>query len=49
VIPFDGGRQLAAGLPEARLIPLDGAYHLPDVADLDRVVATISSFLTTPS
>ncbi|GIE77904.1 hypothetical protein Aph02nite_38540 [Actinoplanes philippinensis] len=48
VIPFAGGRQLAAGLSEARLIPLDGPYHLPDVTDLDRVVATISSFLTTP-
>jgi DNA-binding SARP family transcriptional activator/pimeloyl-ACP methyl ester carboxylesterase len=45
VIPFDGGRQLAAGLPDARLVPLEGRYHLPDAADLDRVVALITDFL----
>ncbi|WP_328460949.1 winged helix-turn-helix domain-containing protein [Actinoplanes sp. NBC_00393] len=45
VIPFAGARQLAAGLPDARLIALDGPYHLPDVADLDRVVAAIDGFL----
>jgi DNA-binding SARP family transcriptional activator/pimeloyl-ACP methyl ester carboxylesterase len=46
LVPFAGGRQLAAGLPDARLVPLDGAFHLPDAADLDRVVATISTFLS---
>jgi pimeloyl-ACP methyl ester carboxylesterase/DNA-binding SARP family transcriptional activator len=46
LVPFAGGRQLAAGLPDARFVPLDGAFHLPDVADLDRVVATIVSFLS---
>ncbi|GIF25643.1 DNA-binding SARP family transcriptional activator/pimeloyl-ACP methyl ester carboxylesterase [Actinoplanes tereljensis] len=46
VIPFDGGRQLAGGLPNARLVPLDGRYHLPDAADLDRVVDLITEFLS---
>lgn len=46
LVPFAGGRQLAAGLSHARLVPLDGAFHLPDAADLDRVAATISSFLS---
>jgi DNA-binding SARP family transcriptional activator len=45
VIPFRGSEQLAAGLPDARLQPLDGPYHLPDVADLDRIVAAIVDFL----
>jgi DNA-binding SARP family transcriptional activator/pimeloyl-ACP methyl ester carboxylesterase len=46
VIPFAGGRQLAAGLKDARLVPLDGRYHLPDAADLDRVTAVIAEFLS---
>ena len=46
LVPFAGGRQLATGLPDARFVPLDGAFHLPDAADLDRVVATIVSFLS---
>ena len=33
-----GGRQLAAGIPGARLLALDGGYHLPDAADLDQIV-----------
>ncbi|SNY73078.1 alpha/beta fold hydrolase [Paractinoplanes atraurantiacus] len=45
VIPFDGGRQLAAGLPDARLIALEGRYHLPDAADLDRIVDEIAGFI----
>jgi pimeloyl-ACP methyl ester carboxylesterase len=45
VIPFAGARQLATGLPDARLTALDGPYHLPDVADLDRVVTMIDEFL----
>ncbi|GIM96315.1 alpha/beta fold hydrolase [Paractinoplanes toevensis] len=45
VIPFEGGRQLAAGLPDARLVPLEGRYHLPDATDLDRVVDLITDFL----
>ena len=46
LVPFAGGRQLAGGLPDARLVPLDGAFHLPDAGDLDRVVATIAAFLS---
>jgi pimeloyl-ACP methyl ester carboxylesterase len=44
LVPFAGGRELAAGLPDATLVPLEGAYHLPDAADLDRVVATVVAF-----
>jgi len=45
VIPFDGGRRLAAGLPNARLVALEGRFHLPDAADLDRVVDLITDFV----
>ncbi len=45
VIPFRGGQQLAAALPAATFLPLDGAYHLPDAADLDRVVEAVAGFL----
>jgi len=46
VVPYRGGEQLAAGLPDARLVTLDGRYHLPDARDLDRIVATITDFLS---
>lgn len=45
LVPYEGGRQLAAALPHARFMPLKGAYHLPDVADLARVVAAIRGFI----
>jgi DNA-binding SARP family transcriptional activator/pimeloyl-ACP methyl ester carboxylesterase len=46
VIPYRGGRQLASGIPDARLVPLEGHFHLPDAGDLPRIVATIAAFLT---
>jgi DNA-binding SARP family transcriptional activator/pimeloyl-ACP methyl ester carboxylesterase len=45
VIPFAGGRQLAAALPDASFLPLDGTFHLPDVPHLDRVVEAITEFV----
>jgi pimeloyl-ACP methyl ester carboxylesterase len=49
LIPFAGGRQLASGLPDARFLVLDGNYHLPDAADLDRVVEAICEFVGAPA
>ena len=43
-----GGLHLAEGLPDARLVTLEGRYHLPDIRDLDRIVATITAFLSGP-
>jgi pimeloyl-ACP methyl ester carboxylesterase len=37
LIPFQGGLELAAGLPHATFLPLDGHVHLPDAADLDTI------------
>jgi pimeloyl-ACP methyl ester carboxylesterase len=45
LVPFAGARQLTAGLPDARLVALDGPYHLPDARDLDGVVAAVREFL----
>jgi pimeloyl-ACP methyl ester carboxylesterase len=45
VIPYFGGQQLATGLPDARLLTFDGAYHLPDTADLSRIIAAVDDFL----
>jgi len=46
VIPFAGGRQLAAELPDATFLPLDGAFHMPDAPDLERVVDAVVQFVT---
>lgn len=45
VIPFSGSSQLVGAIPNARLLPLEGAFHLPDINDLDRVESAIRSFL----
>ena len=37
-IPFELGRELAAGLPEATLVALDGADHYPWFGDSDAVL-----------
>jgi len=48
LIPFRGGQQLAAGLPDAQFVALDGAYHLPDAHDLDTVADAVVAFLNQP-
>ena len=45
LVPFAGGQQLAAALAVATLVPLDGAYHLPDATDLPRIVDVIAGFV----
>jgi DNA-binding SARP family transcriptional activator/pimeloyl-ACP methyl ester carboxylesterase len=46
LIHYRGGQQLASELPNARFVPLDGRYHLPDAADLDRIVDAIHDLVT---
>jgi len=48
VIPHRGGLHLAGGLPDARLVTLEGRYHLPDIRDLDHIAGTITAFLSGP-
>jgi pimeloyl-ACP methyl ester carboxylesterase len=45
LIPFRGGQELAAALPDAAFLPLGGTWHLPDVADLDRIAGAIADFV----
>lgn len=45
LIPYRGAQQLARGLPDARLVSLEGDVHLPDAADLSRIVEVVTSFL----
>lgn len=40
-IPFELGRELAAGLPEASLVALEGADHYPWFGDSDQVLRAV--------
>jgi pimeloyl-ACP methyl ester carboxylesterase/DNA-binding CsgD family transcriptional regulator len=44
-IPFELGRELAAGLPEARFVALDGADHYPWFGDSDAVLRAVLNAL----
>jgi len=44
-MPFAQGRELAAGLPGARLVALDGDVHPPWLGDSAAVVAAVRAFL----
>ena len=41
LIPVRGSQDLAAGLPNATFLPLDGRVHLPDAADLEQIEEAI--------
>lgn len=47
-IPFERGRQLAAGIPGAEFLPLDGAEHLWYFGDSEAVMAAAVEFLRHP-
>src|SRR6185295_12657535 len=47
-MPFAQGRELAARLPDARLVALDGDLHPPWLGDSDAVVAAVRAFLAPP-
>lgn len=44
-VPFASGRDLAAGIPGARFVPLDGGVHLAWLGDTGQVLDTILPFL----
>jgi pimeloyl-ACP methyl ester carboxylesterase len=46
LIPFEGGRYLAAHIPGARFVELDGGDHLPFVGDTEPLLAEVQEFLT---
>ena len=48
-IPYALGRELAAAIPGATLIPLDGSAHFPWAGDAASVVRALRSFVSSPS
>jgi DNA-binding SARP family transcriptional activator/pimeloyl-ACP methyl ester carboxylesterase len=44
-VPVAGGQQLAAGLRDARFVPLVGRSHLPPHSDLETIVGLVDNFL----
>ena len=44
-MPFSGARALAAGLPDARLVALDGDVHPPWLGDPEPVLVALLAFL----
>ncbi len=44
-VPFRLGQQLAAGIPNAQLVQLEGTMHVPFLGDTDSVVSAIDKFL----
>lgn len=47
-IPFRLGRDLAASIPNARFVPLEGNVHPPWLGDADPVLRVIAEFLGNP-
>jgi len=45
-IPVEDGRELAAKIPEARLVELDGVDHWPGVGDIKSITGEIEEFRT---
>ncbi len=47
-VPFRGGRELAALIPNARFVPLQGNIHIPHLGDTESVLRAIFEFLGDP-
>jgi len=48
VVPFKAGRELAASIPNAHFVPLEGNDHIPAFGDSDSLVRAIAEFLGDP-
>jgi pimeloyl-ACP methyl ester carboxylesterase len=48
-VPLVGGRQVAEGIPDARLRVLKGAYHLPPARDAARIAREVVAWCRTPA
>jgi TAP-like protein len=45
-VPVECGRELAAKIPGARLVELDGVDHMPVVGDMKSITGEVEEFLT---
>jgi len=43
-IPYEGSRQLALGIEDTELVPLEGPYHTPPPEHVDQIAAMICRF-----
>jgi class 3 adenylate cyclase/pimeloyl-ACP methyl ester carboxylesterase len=48
VVPFEAGRELAAVVPTARFVPLDGDCHTFAFGDIAPIADAVAAFLPTP-
>lgn len=44
-IPFAGGSQLAKGIEDTELVPMDGPYHTPPSEHLDSIASAVRRFV----
>jgi class 3 adenylate cyclase len=45
IVPFALGQKLAAGIPNARFVPLEGTMHVEFLGDTEAVIGAIDDFL----
>jgi class 3 adenylate cyclase/pimeloyl-ACP methyl ester carboxylesterase len=45
-LPIEGARELAAGIPGARLIELEGINHIPWIGDIESILDPVEEFFT---
>jgi hypothetical protein len=48
LMPFEAGRELAAGIPGARFVPLEGDAHIFYFNDTRPLLRAIAEFLSDP-
>lgn len=46
VVDVEGGRELAALIPDARLVEMPGENHIPSLGDMESLAGVIEEFLT---
>ncbi len=46
LVPIQGGRYIAARIPGARMLEVDGTDHAPWIANPDEITSEIEEFLT---
>lgn len=44
-VPFQTGRELAATIPNAHLVPLEGIDHMPYLGDTESIIRNVNEFL----
>lgn len=48
ITPLETARELAASIPHARLVPVEGTVHVPEFGDTEPVLRALTEFLGVP-